>query len=164
MTDKAAAFKLSCRNCRSRKIKCDRVLPCAPCTRSKIECAFPKPLRQKGAASRARNAELSKRLAQLESLVGGLGGPERAALRQATDGAGSSEVGLETPGKTPEEGAALPTPMRTTSGPEDVERRAAHLEIREREPMTKSDGKAYLAADFWANLSGEVRSLAPFRP
>ena len=155
-------YKLSCRNCRTRKIKCDRVHPCAPCTRSSLECVFPKPARQPGAASRARNAELSKRLAQLEQLVGNLGPGQTPSSSSAAKPAPVTE---EEPG---EPAAAIPHQASDTpetpslwqsfgdTPVESIERRTSNLEIREHEPISKSHGTRYLGSDFWANLSGEV--------
>ncbi|KAF9890760.1 hypothetical protein FE257_005629 [Aspergillus nanangensis] len=36
----------SCLACRQRKVKCDRVTPCANCARWAIECIFPSPIRR----------------------------------------------------------------------------------------------------------------------
>lgn len=37
----------SCAVCNRRKVKCDRVYPCAPCKKTGLECAFPAPARKR---------------------------------------------------------------------------------------------------------------------
>lgn len=41
MTRRVIASGRSCLECRRRKIKCDRSLPCAYCTRTKLQCTYP---------------------------------------------------------------------------------------------------------------------------
>ena len=145
--------------------------PCAQCTRSNLECAFPKPARQPGAASRARNTELGKRLAQLEQLVGNLGGqaaptqePTAAPTQEPTaapQSAGRQEQGrlkTGTPEHTTGADAASSPSRDPEAGHADIERRTSNLTIREHERILKS-GAPFLGSDFWANLSGEV--MAP---
>lgn len=47
------AFKSVCNICRRRKLKCDRELPCANCTRSKATCIYDNPRQHAGASSTA---------------------------------------------------------------------------------------------------------------
>ncbi|KAL4934409.1 uncharacterized protein BDV17DRAFT_6837 [Aspergillus undulatus] len=54
-----AVFKpKSCLACRKRKVRCDRQLPCANCSRWSIECIFPSPIRK---CSRARTKPDARR-------------------------------------------------------------------------------------------------------
>ncbi|PGH16990.1 hypothetical protein AJ79_01374 [Helicocarpus griseus UAMH5409] len=46
MSPRIVASGHSCFECRRRKIKCDRSLPCSYCTRTKIKCAYPAPKTQ----------------------------------------------------------------------------------------------------------------------
>lgn len=142
-------YKLSCKSCRFRKVKCNRVLPCAPCQRSKVDCVFPKPARQPG--SKSRNAEITKRLAQLEQLVGKLGNGEVSST--ATN---NQELGIQTP-ESPKGTIADQEVTKTN----ELEVRTKALEIREHEPIVKSDGTRYISGDFWANISGEVCQSKP---
>lgn len=41
MSRRVIASGRSCLECRRRKIKCDRSLPCAYCTRTKLQCKYP---------------------------------------------------------------------------------------------------------------------------
>ncbi|KAE8403080.1 hypothetical protein BDV37DRAFT_148258 [Aspergillus pseudonomiae] len=43
MPRRVIASGRSCLECRRRKIKCDRSLPCAYCVRTHIQCAYPQP-------------------------------------------------------------------------------------------------------------------------
>ena len=144
-TNTPQVYKLSCKSCRSRKVKCNRIHPCAPCQRSKLECVFPKPARQPG--SKSRNAEITKRLAQLEQLVGKLGNGHIPSA--AT---GKREHGLQTL-ESPKGTAVLDQEADKT---DEIEAKTKGLEIREHAPILKSDGSRYISGDFWANISGEV--------
>ncbi|KAL9609774.1 MAG: hypothetical protein Q9167_005486 [Letrouitia subvulpina] len=64
---------ISCKSCRHRKIKCNKVFPCEPCRRSGRECI---PISRRARAPRknqklleSRDAELLRRIKRLESLV-----------------------------------------------------------------------------------------------
>ena len=63
---------LSCTHCRQRKIRCDKVHPCAPCQRSSLECVFPERVRhpkKKRSGSKTTNDELVQRLGRMEELI-----------------------------------------------------------------------------------------------
>lgn len=51
----------SCRECRRRKIKCDRAYPCSYCVKKNIDCAYPPPKAQPGTDS-----ELLTRVERIE--------------------------------------------------------------------------------------------------
>ncbi|KAJ9666939.1 hypothetical protein H2201_003073 [Coniosporium apollinis] len=136
--------QLSCTNCRHRKIKCDKTQPCAACVRSKIDCSFPTERlprgRQRG--SRNRNAELLKRLDQLEGIVEKLGGEANAEKQQKPD------AGVEAAR------AFLRTPPGGSQSPQPAEGPNCNLR-----PIVKADGSRYLSGDFWTSLSNEVDGL-----
>jgi len=67
----------NCVSCRRRKLRCDRRHPCAPCTKSNIDCIFPVsgriPSRSRlGDRAAQKQVELVGRLRRLEAMVGGL--------------------------------------------------------------------------------------------
>ncbi|KAH7183489.1 uncharacterized protein B0J16DRAFT_345860 [Fusarium flagelliforme] len=45
--------KLSCDQCRQRKVKCDRVDPCGPCQRKQIHCSYPAGFKTRARRTRA---------------------------------------------------------------------------------------------------------------
>lgn len=68
----AKQHPLSCIHCRQRKIKCDKLHPCSPCSRSGFTCAFPERVRhpkRKTSSTKAANDELLQRLARMEDLI-----------------------------------------------------------------------------------------------
>ncbi|GFF53264.1 uncharacterized transcriptional regulatory protein C139.03 [Aspergillus udagawae] len=66
MPRRVVASGRSCLECRRRKIKCDRSLPCAYCTRTRIECTYPpKPTEREAVSS-----EHDPLLARVERLEG----------------------------------------------------------------------------------------------
>lgn len=62
---------VSCRSCRSKKLKCNRVEPCSNCTARGIACKFlvPPNGRADTTPTVESNAELSRRIERLESLL-----------------------------------------------------------------------------------------------
>lgn len=132
------ASALSCITCRSRKIKCDKILPCAACRRSGVECVFPAQRAQRRKQGR-RNEELLRRLDHLEGLVDSLGGEVAVTARAAS-------------------GEPLAQPQRRNVMPS-----AATRTPREdgTYPVMKEDGGRYLGEDFWTSLSSEVRLARP---
>lgn len=62
---------VSCKSCRSKKLKCSRVQPCANCTSRGISCSFFIPPRSQPdtAAPIQSNVDVLRRLERLESLV-----------------------------------------------------------------------------------------------
>ncbi|KAE9379893.1 hypothetical protein N431DRAFT_476947 [Stipitochalara longipes BDJ] len=65
---------LSCLTCRQRKIKCDKLLPCSGCRKSKFSCSYPSKLRSRTKKA-GSNQELKLRLEKLEGLVETLSKP-----------------------------------------------------------------------------------------
>jgi hypothetical protein len=60
-----ATYELPCDLCRRRKVRCSKTLPCQSCKQNGADCSYDDQSRRKT----PRNAELSHRLARLESLV-----------------------------------------------------------------------------------------------
>lgn len=128
---------LSCTLCRQRKIKCDKKLPCSPCSRSNLNCVFPERARhpkKKSTSSKATNDELMRRLGRMEELI------EKMKV-EGKDVNGKKLV---------EEGSMSPDTSRSrhtseaqspgSNGPEHPE-----------------DGMGrYLGSHFWRSLSTEV--------
>ncbi|GIK00861.1 hypothetical protein Aspvir_004890 [Aspergillus viridinutans] len=66
MPRRVVASGRSCLECRRRKIKCDRSLPCAYCIRTRIECTYP----PRPADKEAVSSDQSPLLARVERLEG----------------------------------------------------------------------------------------------
>ncbi|QSZ37669.1 hypothetical protein DSL72_008768 [Monilinia vaccinii-corymbosi] len=70
----------SCIECRRRKVKCDKRVPCSNCTKAQAQCVFPAPGRAPrrprtgGKPVSDRETELLKRLRRLEGVVEELSG------------------------------------------------------------------------------------------
>lgn len=63
-----AAAPKSCLECRRRKIKCDKSIPCSYCLKVKIKCRYPAPkTRNKSGNSNLSNEVLSARIDGIES-------------------------------------------------------------------------------------------------
>lgn len=74
--------KRSCMICRQRKVRCDKVQPCAECKRRGHECIFPMPPKATGKKIRpSTDPEILRRLNRLESIVKDIGPPPDEALR-----------------------------------------------------------------------------------
>jgi len=68
----AKQHSLSCCHCRQRKIKCDKVQPCSPCSRSALSCVFPERVRhpkRRSSNTKTANDELMRRLSRMEELI-----------------------------------------------------------------------------------------------
>jgi hypothetical protein len=104
----------SCNLCRKRKIKCDRVNPCANCQRSSMKCVFSAPSRLprgRQGGRRKADSELLSRIAKLESLVKNLEG-DGSSPQSKSDSPGSSDLGMSQQRKLP---ATSSTTSRKTS-------------------------------------------------
>ncbi|KAE8383635.1 hypothetical protein BDV26DRAFT_93837 [Aspergillus bertholletiae] len=66
MPRRVVASGRSCLECRRRKIKCDRSLPCAYCVRTHIRCAYPQP-KTDGNADHSVGNDLVARMESIES-------------------------------------------------------------------------------------------------
>jgi hypothetical protein len=132
-----SAKVLSCSNCRTRKIKCDKIQPlCGQCSRFGLDCVFPsrKPTRR---APRPRQSELLDRISRLESIVNQA---DPAKLKQLDEG--DIEV---LPDKTS---------LSATLDDRCEESQAAAAQIASLEV-----GDQYLSSGFWGNLCAEVEGI-----
>ncbi|RHZ46910.1 uncharacterized protein CDV56_100354 [Aspergillus thermomutatus] len=68
MPRRVVASGRSCLECRRRKIRCDRSLPCAYCIRTRIECTYPPPRPADRDAASANRALLA-RVERLEGVI-----------------------------------------------------------------------------------------------
>ncbi|KAF5665528.1 transcription factor [Fusarium heterosporum] len=132
-----SAKVLSCSNCRTRKIKCDKIQPlCGQCSRFGLDCVFPsrKPTRR---APRPRQSELLDRISRLESIVNQA---DPAKLKQLDEG------DIE----------ALPQP---TSLSATLDERCEESEAAAAQTANLETGEQYLSSGFWGNLCAEVEGI-----
>ncbi|KAI9742983.1 MAG: hypothetical protein M1818_003278 [Claussenomyces sp. TS43310] len=137
---------LSCVSCRQRKIKCNKVHPCAPCLKSGMQCVFPNRVRVprgRQGATKARDSELLKRIARLESLVSKVDASK--ALKQDDEVGESRGSGSNVP-PTTVDSVAEPRPREIAS------QYAAFVRRQE-------NGTQYISNDFWTNLGEEMDGL-----
>lgn len=146
---------LSCSNCRQRKVKCDKSDPCSACHRAGVECVFPNRVRtSKGrrGATKAKSAEISRRISRLEGLIERFG-------TVARDGSADSAPNNASPAAT----TTASSPSDTThdanqaSSKHGVQRPSREQErSTEHQCPAKEDLDSYLSSKFWINLSDEV--------
>ena len=142
----------SCTLCRRRKVKCDRCVPCANCTRAGVECvpSIPSqaPRGRQGGRKRRPDGELLERISKLEALI------EKA-------GENSDDHGT--------------TPQRTNSTPPvAVMKDSSQLVVFDNHDHSKGcndeatghriqnvglDFGRYLGSSFWMTLSEEINGL-----
>lgn len=140
------AKPLSCVSCRQRKVKCDRVYPCATCQKAGLECVFPSRVRVprgRKTGLKARDSELLTRIARLESLVSKVD-REYAAKHSITQ---DDEVGT----------SAMTGPSMGLEGrdsPSHIDASTFATFVQRQE-----NGSRYLGADFWTNLGEEMDGL-----
>ena len=60
---------ISCRSCRSRKLRCDREFPCSNCASRGVACELENAVRPPSAPGRSLEAELLERVRKLERLA-----------------------------------------------------------------------------------------------
>ncbi|KAJ4261551.1 hypothetical protein NW762_006979 [Fusarium torreyae] len=132
-----SAKVLSCSNCRTRKIKCDKIQPsCGQCSRFGLDCVFPsrKPTRR---APRPRQSELLDRISRLENIVNQA---DPAKLKQLDDGDIQSLPG----------GAALSATL---------DDHCEELQAEAAQAANLETGERYLSSGFWGNLCTEVEGI-----
>ncbi|KAF2662438.1 hypothetical protein K491DRAFT_585431 [Lophiostoma macrostomum CBS 122681] len=155
----------SCITCRSRKVRCDKQVPCANCRRASIACVYPnsndRPPRwarrlerlTNGAATSSSPASdtVMERIRFLEGLVTDLRGQLEQARKAASSYSGGSS--LTSPGSSPQ-----------------------HLDLsqhRETSPLTESSGvqkqfgrlvlqdsgrSRYVSSSFWSRVDDELKT------
>jgi hypothetical protein len=96
MINSSSATVRSCIECRRRKIKCDRSLPCSYCVKVKIQCSYPQPKDQKS-DNNPTGEDLINRIAKveqrLESVDQSLSQIRQLLQTQASSSAGKSYEG-----------------------------------------------------------------------
>lgn len=151
----------SCVTCRRRKVRCDKRLPCANCSKASIDCVFPNPGRAPRKTRKPPDTELLARVRRLEGVVQSLGkdvdgegGVEEKKLDAKTeaqpphmivdggDKGNPKDDKCRTSGVCPKKGINTKT----------LEKDFGRLVIEE--------GKSrYVSNSFWASLSDEVRVM-----
>ncbi|KAI1848271.1 hypothetical protein JX265_004219 [Neoarthrinium moseri] len=149
-TGQTTKYKLSCTVCRSRKIKCDRVHPCSPCSRSGAECVFPERKRMQR-PRKTRNSELLNRISRLESIVGNV---SLATLKDidVAELKGLTELKLRAEGK--EGPQAGPSASENTDSSPGTSHTVENHEVKDEIHPSR-----YISSAFWSNLAGEVEGL-----
>ena len=139
----SSEYRVTCVNCRQRKVKCSRTHPCVACDRSGLSCVFPDRARLprgRKRGSKATNGEILKRLNKLEELLA------QSENRQDGEPKHKSQE-RETAGKIP--GTSSPkndNPSQTGS--------VSGKETTAKEGVGGLD--RYLGSQFWNSLSSEV--------
>jgi hypothetical protein len=84
----------SCLECRRRKIKCDRCLPCSYCVKVKIQCSYPPSVAGQKSDNHPNEKDVTTRVTKieqtLESLEGSLSQIRQLLQIQASSSAGTS--------------------------------------------------------------------------
>lgn len=71
MSHHASAIVRSCLECRRRKIRCDRSLPCSYCVKVKIQCSYPPPSATSSKAdSNTADEDVVARIGRIERTLG----------------------------------------------------------------------------------------------
>ena len=146
----SSEYRVTCVNCRQRKVKCSRTHPCVACDRSGLSCVFPDRARLprgRKRGSKATNGEILKRLNKLEELL--------AQSKDRQEG--------EAPQKAQEGGSAGKSP-ETSSPNVDSGSRTGSIGGKEK-ASGKEEGAGgldrYLGSHFWNTLSSEVSGRTP---
>lgn len=142
----SADYRVTCVNCRQRKVKCSRTHPCVACDRSGLSCTFPDRARLprgRKRGSKATNGEILKRLNKLEELLA------QSKNRQEGE-SGQKGQEREPVQKIPE-----------TSGPNTVDGcRTESLGMNRDKGIVEEEGVGgldrYLGSQFWSSLTNEV--------
>ena len=174
--DQPVAKPRSCVTCRSRKVRCDKKVPCSNCRRGKIACVLPaddKPprwarrlerLSNTGAAAPSQDADpgvsqVMDRIKGLEGLVKQLS-DELQNARAST----SASEGPSPPSLRQESTSNLRSPRDeradTVATTPDSNKQFGRF-------VSSGNSRAhYVSSGFWSKISDEVRhvNIAPQRP
>ncbi|KAH8646122.1 putative fungal-specific transcription factor [Xylariales sp. PMI_506] len=139
----------SCLNCRHRKVKCDRRVPCSNCEKLDKQCSFVPPVRGKRKRTKAPREGLHAKLKRYEELLKSCG------------------VKIEEP--TEESPAHNSDSDSETTSPPDVEVLAADHQtpladqldpfgLQQTKPVfiAKEDVSRYMDGPLWTNLHGSI--------
>lgn len=137
-------FKLSCKTCRSKKIKCNRVHPCTNCTKAAVECVFPERKRMQR-PRKTKNQELLNRISRLETIVGKV---DAQSLKNLNIDISDIGLAATSPGPAPNSAESQAVPHETQPCPDALPETSAGV------PTPR-----YLGVDFWSSLSHEVEGL-----
>jgi hypothetical protein len=62
--------RLSCEQCKQRKTKCDKQVPCTACTKARLKCVtVQRARRPRGRSAQQKGGEINTKVARLEDLV-----------------------------------------------------------------------------------------------
>nr|POF17513.1 bikaverin cluster transcription factor bik5 [Quercus suber] len=167
----------SCVTCRKRKVRCDKVHPCANCARAHIVCIFPSPGRAPRKVRKlgeGRDKELLDRLRRLEGVVKGLGVdvPEKEIgdSAETREGAGESVRSGDEPLREDtihQQDASRKERRQRRSSDETHKERTKWVDGEQKGRFENrfgrlviNEGKSrYINNTFWASLSNEVEDL-----
>ena len=152
IASQSAEYRITCVNCRQRKVKCSKTHPCVACDRSGLSCTFPDRARLprgRKRGSKATNGEILKRLNKLEELLA-----QSNAIQE--EGIGPETQTTEPVQKSPDAGS------HKSSEGSQVGSSGTRVAEEKKLPVGQ-DGAGgldrYLAGHFWDNLSNEVRRM-----
>jgi Zn(2)-Cys(6) binuclear cluster domain-containing protein len=166
--DAPLAKPRSCVVCRSRKVRCDKRLPCSNCRRANIACVpatsddrpprwarrldrlVAAPPAQAAQATDPAAAQVMERLRGLERLVKELGGQ-----LQAQQGGAQSTPSGSTPNAAPSPEGSRGTNANSpsSSSAATVQKNFGRLVVRDGAPSQ------YVGSGFWSRVSDEVSPL-----
>jgi hypothetical protein len=141
----------SCGECKRRKIKCDKQMPCTSCRRSGHDCVFPPPGRiRRNRKSKVgptdKEAALQKRLARLEAVVEELSGLVESDTGNTGSAPSVPDDVIEMSDATDDPKPNYPSP---TSDDDEIVPKLGRLVV------TKGK-RHYLSSAFWTSLTAEV--------
>ncbi|KAJ4047501.1 hypothetical protein NW761_007442 [Fusarium oxysporum] len=105
-TPTKTAHPLSCDQCRQRKVRCDRGIPCGPCSRRREQCVYPTSAKPRAKRQRALvsdgyeskidhlSVKLDRVLASIENLESSFGQIDTSAPSTRTNLAGNTPLSL----------------------------------------------------------------------
>ena len=142
--------KLSCTNCRQRKIKCNKREPCLHCHTSRRTCIYPHRVRNRlpRQAVKHQEEELFARVKHLESLVGQI-----AASTTPTNEHGNEHTTQEAYHTSP------PSPASVDAEPGSPSHNGRLDEECLAFVKRQESGSQYIGHTFWTMLSAEVGGL-----
>jgi hypothetical protein len=135
----------SCLECRRRKIGCDKLHPCAYCTKLRLRCEYPQLSRAHVAGVGISGHDIIRRLERVEAAVESL--KSTAGTTFSSNTISSGEIGQRL---SPPDGNGLERRTSETVEVGDSEREVGRLVFEKGESRYVSEG-------FWASLDDEVR-------
>lgn len=150
----------SCVTCRRRKVRCDKLHPCANCTRAHIECVFPAPgraPRKTRKIGEGRDKELLDRLRRLEGVVKGLGVDVPSSLDTDSKTTAKKHTFDPENAEKVEEEEHRKAVLDSSKWVEELS--AGRFENKFGRLVVNEGKSRYVNNSFWANLSNEVEDL-----